>query len=128
MPVFKPVVVVVAYNRPRSLERILHSLKRIRNATDVKLVISIDNQAPDNYPVRDIATEFNWPHGEKEVIYQEARLGLRNHILQCAGLSQQYGSVIILEDDLYVSPYFYDYAVQALTYYTDDQEIAGISL
>jgi hypothetical protein len=43
-------------------------------------------------------------------------------------LSKKYGSVIILEDDLYVSPYFYDYAVQALEFYEADENIGGISL
>jgi hypothetical protein len=55
-------------------------------------------------------------------------LGLRKHILQCGDLSKKYGSVIILEDDLYVSPYFYDYAVQALEYYDTDELAGGISL
>ena len=45
-----------------------------------------------------------------------------------ASLSQQYGSVIVLEDDLYVSPHFYTYTVQALNYYGDDPQIAGIAL
>ena len=125
---YKPVIVVVAYNRPRSLERILSSLLRLKNASDVKLVVSIDHKAPDNYDVLEIARQFVWPFGEKEVVYQEKQLGLRKHIIQCADLSLKYGSIIILEDDLYVSPYFYDYACQALDYYSDEPEIAGISL
>ncbi len=43
-------------------------------------------------------------------------------------MSLKYGSVIILEDDLFVSPYFYDYAIQALEYYESDENIGGISL
>ena len=125
---YKPVIVVVAYNRPGSLERIFFSLKKLKNISSTKLIISIDNKAPENYSVRDIALAFEWPFGEKEVIYNEKRLGLRNHVLQCGDLSIKYGSVIILEDDLFVSPYMYEYAVQALEYYGNDDKIGGISL
>ncbi|MCP4310813.1 MAG: glycosyl transferase family 2 [Bacteroidetes bacterium] len=125
---YKPPIVVVGYDRPGSMERILGSLKGLKNISGVKLIISIDNKAPDNHPVRDIAEAYQWPFGEKEVIYQPESLGLRKHILQCAGFSQEYGSVIILEDDLFVSPYMYEYAVQALEYYGDDAKIGGISL
>ena len=117
---YKPAIVVVAYNRPHSLTRILSSLLRMKNATEVELVISIDNGAPDNFGVRDIAESFEWTFGEKKVFYQEEKLGLRKHIIKCADLSQKYCSVIILEDDLYVSPYFYDYAVHALNFYGND--------
>lgn len=125
---YSPVIVVIAFNRPRSLKRILFSLQHARNLSNVKLIISIDNKEPDNYVVRDIASEFKWPFGEKEVIYQEKRLGLKKHVLRCGDLVHEYGSVIILEDDLFVSPCFYDYAIQMLDYYDADDQIGGISL
>ena len=55
-------------------------------------------------------------------------MGLRKHILACGDLSVEYGSVILLEDDLYVSPFFYEYTQQALSFYENDDIIAGISL
>lgn len=125
---YNPVIVVVAFNRPRSLERLLFSLKKAKNIDHARLIISIDNKEPENFPVRDLAMNFEWPFGEKEVIYQEKRLGLKQHVLKCGDLAIKYGSVIILEDDLFVSPYFYDYAVKALEYYDNDEKIGGISL
>ncbi|HLO59731.1 MAG TPA: glycosyltransferase [Bacteroidales bacterium] len=125
---YNPVIVVVAFNRPRSLERVLYSLSRAKNIENAKLIISIDNKAPENYPVKEIAEKFNWSFGEKQVVYQPNRLGLKKHILTCGSLSMQYGSVIILEDDLFVSPYFYEYAQKALEYYENDDQIGGISL
>src|SRR6185295_10157403 len=56
------------------------------------------------------------------------RLGLKEHILRCGDLSQTYGAVIVLEDDLYVSPEFYQYALATIAYYQNDPQIAGISL
>jgi len=125
---YNPVIIVVAFNRPESLKRLLQSLKGVKKIDKAKLIISIDNQEPHNFDVKKIAEEFEWPFGEKEVVYQKQRLGLRKHILQCGDYALTYGSVIILEDDLFVSPYFYDYAVQALNFYSEDENIGGISL
>jgi hypothetical protein len=125
---YSPVIVVVAFNRPRSIERLLFSLKNAKKISNAKLIISIDNKAPENYAVRDIANAFEWPFGEKEVIYHPQRLGLRAHVLECGDLTDIYGSIIMLEDDLFVSPYFYDYSLQALEFYAENPEIGGISL
>jgi hypothetical protein len=125
---YYPAIVVVAYNRPHSLKRLLSSLANIRKAEGARLIISIDNNGAENQSVVDIARNYEWPFGEKEVIHQPVKLGLRKHILQCGDLSKKFGSVIVLEDDLFVSPYFYDYAVQALAYYEADEKAGGISL
>jgi len=125
---YSPVIVVVAFNRPKSLERLLFSLKQAKNIENAKLIISIDHDEPKTVLVKKIADDFIWPFGEKEVIYHNQRLGLRRHVLQCGDFAKTYGSVIILEDDLFVSPYFYDYTVQALSYYDNDERIGGISL
>jgi len=78
--------------------------------------------------VRRVASDFIWPFGEKKLIFHENNLGLRNHVLSCGDLSKDYDGVIVLEDDLYVSPAFYQYTLQAFDYYKDDSRIAGISL
>ena len=125
---YSPVIVVAAFNRPRSLERLLFSLKNAKGISNTRLIISIDNKEPENYIIRDIANDFEWPFGEKEVIYHPKRLGLKAHILRCGDLTKIYDSVILLEDDLFVSPYFFEYSLQALDYYASDDQIGGISL
>ncbi|MFS4418541.1 glycosyltransferase [Maribacter sp. 2307ULW6-5] len=128
MPEFLPAIVVVAYNRPRSLQRLLTSINKAHFPNqDIPLIISID-RATDNQAVLALAQAHPWPHGEKKVLYQEANLGLRKHVLQCGDLTRAHGSIIMLEDDLYVSPLFYEYAVQALNFSADDLRIGGVSL
>jgi hypothetical protein len=78
--------------------------------------------------VYDIARQADWPHGEKHVIERETRLGWAEHALACADLTRQFGSIILLEDDLYVSPAFYDYVAQSLEYYSTVGSVAGVSL
>lgn len=126
MNILTPVIVVVAFNRINSLKRLLNSLENAHYEEEVKLIISIDRG--NNQDVFQYANEFIWEYGEKEVIYQEINLGLKKHILKCGDLTQRYGSIILLEDDLYVSPYFYDYAKQAIIFYKDDENISQISL
>lgn len=123
----KPAIVVVAYNRPKSLKRLLGFLAEAYYPTDdIPLVISIDKG--DNQDVLEIANEFEWKFGKKEVIYQKNNLKLRRHIIKCGDLSEKYGSVIILEDDLAVSKHFYKYACQALDFSADKDYIGGVSL
>lgn len=120
-------VIVVGYNRPDSLGRILGSLKLAEyGGKQVPLVISIDHSG--NEEVIRIAEEFSWSYGTKRVIAHKKRLGLRRHIISCGDLTGEYGAVMILEDDLYVSPDFYRYASQTLERYGEDFRIAGISL
>ena len=120
-------IVVVGYNRLREIKRLLGSLQdAIYETNEVPLVISID--ASGKTELYDYVRSFEWKHGNKYVNIQEERLGLKEHIFQCGDLTEYFKGVIILEDDLFVSPYFYKYAQESLDYYKDDEQIAGISL
>lgn len=121
-------IVVVAYNRPKSLKRILDSLDRAEYPnSDIDLIISID-RATDNKNVLEVADKFVWQFGTKKIIYQDVNLGLKKHILKCGQLSLAYGSVIVLEDDLYVAPNFYNYTCAALKFSLEKKYIGGVSL
>ena len=123
-----PAIVVVGYQRAKSLNRILHSISNaVFEDMNIPLIISIDYSDCNN-DVIDIANSFKWKYGQKTVRTFDANQGLRNHIIQCGDISIIYGGVIILEDDLFVSPYFYKYAIEAMNYYKDDERIAGIAL
>lgn len=122
----QPAIVVAAWNRPQSLQRLLEGLSRGHFPAGTILHISIDHfEYPD---VRQLADAFVWSHGEKVVEQHPRRLGLRQHMLHCGGLTARYGSIILLEDDLAISPFAYGYAVESLAYFSEDEAIAGISL
>ena len=123
----KITIVVVGYNRADAMDRVLHSLSRAQyDYTDIRLVVSIDHSG--NEEVVRAAEAFEWKYGEKEVIYRPERLGLRKHIISCGDMTEKYDTVMILEDDIYVSPDFYNYAMQTLEKYGDHPQIAGIAL
>lgn len=123
-----PCIVIATYNRPKSLSRLLKSLALADYSrfTSVRLVISIDGAG--NQECLRIAEKFVWNYGVKEIIHQKSNLGLKEHILFCGDLSLKYGSVIVLEDDLYVSPNFYNYATTSLIFFETEPQVAGISL
>ena len=121
----KIAVIVVGYNRKNGIERLLDSINTAcYDDNNIPLVISID--ASGNQLLYDYVKSFNWKHGEKYVNIQENRLGLKAHIFQCASLSKYFKGVIILEDDLFVSPYYYHYCTECLEQYGSNEKVAGI--
>lgn len=126
-PMSHPAIVVAAWNRPHSLARLLKSLRDAHYPeVKVPLVIALDGEG-DPEVVR-LAEGFSWEYGPKEVIIQPQRRGLKSHILACGDLSERFGRVVLLEDDLLVSPWFYQFATLALAEYRAVEPIAGISL
>uniref|UniRef100_F4CA80 Glycosyl transferase family 2 n=1 Tax=Sphingobacterium sp. (strain 21) TaxID=743722 RepID=F4CA80_SPHS2 len=126
----KPAIVIVAFNRPESLKRLLLSVQNGQYSyDDIDLVISIDYQNSENRKeVVDVANAFLWNYGNKLIINHSENLGLRKHVLSCGDLTSKYNSIILLEDDLVVSGQFYKYAKEALKFYHDDDRVGGISL
>lgn len=123
----KIAIVVIGYNRLSSIQRLLGSLLNADYpGKDIPLVISID--CSGNEQLYGYVRSFDWPYGDKYVNIQETRLGLKNHIFQCAGLTEFFRAVILLEDDLFVSPSFYHYASDAVARYGDNDRIAEIAL
>src|SRR3972149_37425 len=92
----KPAIVLSAYNRPQTLERLLISLQKeaYPAGRGVPLIISIDCGENGIHPeVRKVAEQFVWPFGPKEVLCHERHLGLVEQVLFCGGLTGAYGDV-----------------------------------
>ena len=120
-------IVVIAYNRLNALKQLLDSINNaIYPDTSISLVISIDKS--NNKEIASLVKEFEWHHGNKELIFHEKRLGLIKHVFYCAGLTNNFDNVILLEDDLIVSPYFYMFSEKACAYYQHEERVTGISL
>ena len=121
-------VVSVGFNRIKSQKRLLESLKEADycDFDNVPLVISIDRSGDED--LYRYVREFNWPYGDKYVIIQKERLGLKNHILSCGDLTKFFKGVILFEDDLFVSKYYYQYVMQMENAYGDCDRVASIGL
>lgn len=120
-------ICIVAYNRLGSLQRLLESLEKADYpGRDILLIISIDKS--DTSVVEEFSLAYEWPHGSKRVITHDHNLGLRKHVLSCGDLLEEFESIILLEDDDFVAPAFYNYACACVEKYNNDDRIAGISL
>ncbi|HAR8795684.1 hypothetical protein [Enterococcus faecium] len=122
-------IVAVGYKRKKPLQRLLDCLNQADYCgdNDVRLIISLD-RADNCEEMRALAEAFEWKHGYKEVILHPKRLGLREHFLFCGDLTQKYGSIIFLEDDVYALPEYYRFAKACVEKYENDERIAGASL
>lgn len=122
----KSAIVAIGYNRPDCMKRLLDSLKDAVYLSKVDLIISIDYSGSNS--VEEIANDFIWSHGEKRVIHHSERLGLKKHVLSCGSFTQDYDYIVVFEDDLYVSKYFFDFVEKSVDKYKSDTQIAGIGL
>lgn len=121
-----PAIVVLAYRRAAALGRLLRSLASAVYEIRPTLVISVEYGASSE--VLELVENFHIDGLEKVVIKNNKKLGLREHVLKCGDLTALYGSIILLEDDLVVDKYFYQYALNAINFYKDENRVAGIGL
>lgn len=121
-----------AYKRPDHTLKALTSLSQCKLAEESKLYIFCDAaKSPQDQEsvqrVREVVRSQQWCK-EVEIINRESNLGLANSIISATtSLCEQFGRVIVLEDDLIVSPYFLEYMNDALTLYESNPKVMQIS-
>ena len=105
-------IIVVAFNRPELFKATLGSLKVNPLATESDLYIYIDgvreNHSEDKEKVDDVIAIANKADGATEIL-------------------NVYGKVIVIEDDLYLSPSFLTYMNIMLQEYENDQRVMQIT-
>ena len=123
----EPAIVVIAYNREKPLLRLLESLANAHYPSQ-KITLHISIDASENIDVEEVARAFEWKHGDKVVDVKSENLGLLKHVFECGQLTEKYGAIVVLEDDLIVAPGYYLYAQKANGFYSEDEKVAGVSL
>lgn len=126
---YQPAIVIPAYRRPQALRRLLQSVSQA-HYTDAPVLVILSLEAGATDAVKELAKSFadNFRHGQVKIHEHENPLGLRDHIRWCGDRTETNDAVIILEDDLYVDPWFYDFTRKALKEYQDVEKFGGISL
>ena len=122
MDINNPAIVAVGFNRLECTRRLCYALENAYYENEVTLILSFD-YCENNDKILRFAENFNWSHGEKIVRVFETHQGLKQHVIQCADYSMKYGAVIIFEDDILPSPYFYAYIKKAIGFYRDDPRV-----
>jgi hypothetical protein len=121
-------IVVTAFNRPKALQRLLNSIKIADYTAQpaVDLIVSIDFSGFVDCAI--IAENFEWKFGQKIVINHIENLGLKAHIISCGSYVNKYDAIILIEDDVFVGRYFFDFAVKSFNEYYKNPRIAGVAL
>lgn len=119
-------LVIPVYNRLSSLQRLLGSIEHATINGNMNLTVSCDGGASAD--VVEFAQAYKWDYGRYNVILQTKQLGVDLHNLTCMRMAQKLGNVVILEDDLVVSPSFHLYLLQVQNVAKVEKKIAGISL
>lgn len=133
LPVFSmyaPVVLFV-YHRPWHTRRTVEAL--LANAEAAKTPLYIFSDAPKNAAVGQAVAEVrSYIHKINgfesiSIIERERNWGLARSIIDGVSLvCQQYGRVIVLEDDIVVSPFFLKFMNDGLQLYEHDKRVISI--
>ena len=123
-------IIIFAYNRPNHLASTLNGLMNCDSFFKSRIIIYFDGPKNDKdnelvEKTRAIAKEIL--SNRAEYRYGKVNRGLAASII--SGVSDtvsRYGRVIVVEDDLLVSPYFLDYMNEGLSLYKDDESVASI--
>ena len=128
-------VVLFVYNRLDHTMNVIESLSKNLLADQTDLYVFSDAAKTENglekvNAVREYIRKTDWRSHFKKVTVVEAETnkGLAKSIIGgVTKILEEYGKVIVVEDDLVLSPYFLQYMNDALDYYKDDQKIWSIS-
>lgn len=128
-------IVLFVYNRPVHTERTLEALFKNELASESELYIYADGPKPNATleqqekiaEVRNVIRKRQWCR-EVHIVESEINKGLANSIIEgVTKIVSKYGKVIVLEDDLEISPSFLTYMNKALDYYSPFQSVFSIS-
>ena len=124
-------IILFVYNRLRHTQRTIEALQKNVLAESTELIIFSDGpkSEADAEKIRSLLKYIKSVNGFKkvDVVERERNLGLAQSIL--SGVTEvvnNYGRIIVLEDDMVTSPYFLRYMNDALEFYEDEQQVISI--
>jgi hypothetical protein len=129
--IYAPVALFV-YNRPDHIRRTIYSLLQNKQANDTALTIFSDAPKSETQveAVREVRKYIREIEGFKSVtiVERETNLGLARSIIDgVTSIVSKYGRIIVLEDDLEISPYFLNYMNDALDLYEKEERVMHVS-
>jgi len=125
-------IVLFVYNRPMHTHQTVEALKQNLLSKQSKLIIFSDapgTEAQDE-KVKEVRRYIRQITGFKSVkiVERKTNFGLARSVIEgVSKVIQEYGRVIVLEDDLQVSPYFLDFMNSALDVYENESKVMHIS-
>lgn len=132
-------IALFTYNRPDKTQRVLESLMQNAEAKESDLFIFSDGPKNEKavegvqknreyiHQIQESSREFKW-FKDVTIIEREKNWGLANSLI--AGITEvinKYGRVVVVEDDLILSPYFLKFMNDGLEKYKDEDKVSSIT-
>ena len=132
---FAPIdVILIAWNRPESLQRLVRSLSNAEYDTNARISLTFALDFAGNSSV-DAAIDAiadslsTWPYGVVRVQRRRERAGLRDNVLGAwRPGSDDDPPAVFLEDDIEVSPLWWHWLQACLRQYAASPSLLGVSL
>ena len=124
-------IAVFAYRRPQHIAQLLTSLRANPEHKESPIHVFLDGargeaDAEDVRRTRAVVREYAPRHAK--IVEREVNAGLANSIISgVTRLVHDYGHVIVLEDDLVLSPYAVRYFNDALERYRNEERVMHVS-
>jgi hypothetical protein len=124
-------IVLFTYNRPRHARQTIEALQKNELANESELFIYSDGakNETDREKVNEVRTYIKNIDGFKKVtiIERDKNWGLANNIIDgVTKIVNEYGKIIVLEDDLVTSPYFLKFMNEALELYANENKVSQV--
>ena len=124
-------IVLFVYNRPWHTQQTVEALQKNKLASESELFIYSDEAKNDDarVSVDEVRKYIDNITGFKKitVIKRDKNWGLANSIIDgVTKIVNEYGRIIVLEDDLVTSPYFLKYMNTALDFYKNEKSVISI--
>jgi hypothetical protein len=125
-------IVLFVYNRPWHTRLTVEALQKNTLASNSELFIYTDGEknSKDRSKVEEVRKYIETINGFKKlvIIKREKNWGLADSIIDgVTKIVNQYGKIIVLEDDLITSPYFLNFMNDALEFYKNEDKVMSIS-
>lgn len=120
-------IVIFAFNRPKSLQRMIESLRSNALYEESEKFIFIDGPRndEDRRKIQEVLAIAQSVTSNVSASAVNKGLG-RSIISGVSAVIEKYGKAIVLEDDLICTPNFLAYMNQALDFYEQDQRIISV--
>ncbi|MDD3597486.1 glycosyltransferase [Sulfuricurvum sp.] len=127
---FSPIVLFV-YNRPWHTQQTIEALQKNDFASESDLFIFSDAEKDERSfkKVKEVRNYIKRIDGFKKItiIERETNWGLANSIIDgVTKIVNEYGKIIVLEDDLVTSPYFLKFMNETLEMYQNEEKVACV--
>ncbi len=124
-------IVLFVYNRPWHTQQTIEALQKNESAYESELFIFSD-AAKNEQSIEKVKKVRNYIKNidgfkKTTIVERETNWGLANSIIDgVSKIINEYGKIIVLEDDLVTSPYFLKFMNETLEMYQNDEKVACI--